>query len=267
MYLDFWPLVAQAWNKIGIRPTLALIEDKKVEIDESLGDVIRFKPIEGISAGFQAQVIRLFLPLFFENDVSLTSDIDILPLNKGYFVDRVKQYDNDCFIVYRNNAYQNNNRIAMCYTAAKGKIYKEIFNIKTIEDIPKVIKKWAKIYNQNPCTDEILLSSCVKKWESLGNKCIKLKDLIPGKRIDRSNWKYDINLLKEGYYIDSHMLRPFKKFKSEINTLAQAIGLEVEILDKTKNTSFPITKLLLTLAAILVILISIFLLKTKKKKS
>jgi len=227
LYLDFWPLVAQAWQKMGIRPTLALIEDRPAEIDETIGDVIRFKPIKGIPSGFQAMVIRLFLPFFFEDEVSITSDIDILPLSKKYFVDRVKKYDDDCFIVYRDDVYPGNNRYPMCYTAAKGKLYKEIFNLKTVEDIEKRIIEWAKLLNLKLSTDEEMLAKCLHEWEHYEEKCIRLKDLLPGRRIDRSDWKYDINLLNNEYYIDSHMLRPYQAFKSEINTLARSIGLEV----------------------------------------
>ena len=42
-YLDFWPIVAKAWVKMGIKPTLALVGNEPVEIDESLGDIIRIK--------------------------------------------------------------------------------------------------------------------------------------------------------------------------------------------------------------------------------
>ena len=66
-YLDFWPIVAKAWNKLGIRPTLALIADKSVQVDESLGDVIRFEPIKGVSNALYAQTIRLLLPILFED--------------------------------------------------------------------------------------------------------------------------------------------------------------------------------------------------------
>ena len=68
-YLDFWPFVAKAWKKMGIKPTLALIANKNIVVDETLGDVIRFEPIEGVSTALFAQTVRLLVPAFFENDI------------------------------------------------------------------------------------------------------------------------------------------------------------------------------------------------------
>src|ERR1700737_349362 len=70
MYIEFWPMVARTWKEIvGVKPTLALIAPSSMVIDESLGDVIRFEPIPGIPTSFQAQVIRLLLPAYFEDEV------------------------------------------------------------------------------------------------------------------------------------------------------------------------------------------------------
>ena len=65
MYIDFWPLVAKAWKKLGLQPTLALIAPPDFNVDTTCGDVIRFDPIPGIPTSFQAQVIRLLAPRIF----------------------------------------------------------------------------------------------------------------------------------------------------------------------------------------------------------
>jgi len=225
MYLDFWPVVAKAWKKMGITPTLALIADDDVQIDESLGDVIRFKPIEGVSTAVHAQTIRLLLPAYFEDDVSIISDIDMLPLNKEYYVDSVKECPENAFVVYRPNPYPNQNLISMCYNAAKGSTFKEVFQINSIEDIPVIVKKWSTALKNNHMTDEILLYHYLHKWKDYSARCVKLEDKLDGRRIDRGDWQYDIKKLKQNYYVDSHMLRPYKKYKSEIDELATHIGL------------------------------------------
>ncbi len=67
--MDFWPLVAKAWKKIvGIKPTLVFIAPADVEIDETVGEVIRFEPIPGIPTAQQAQVLRLLIPTLFEDE-------------------------------------------------------------------------------------------------------------------------------------------------------------------------------------------------------
>ena len=85
MYLDFWPVVAKVWKQvIGIQPTLALIAPPNTIVDESVGDVIRFYPIPGIPTWQHAQMIRMLLPTLFENEVCITSDIDMLPMSRQY---------------------------------------------------------------------------------------------------------------------------------------------------------------------------------------
>ncbi|HLB40602.1 MAG TPA: hypothetical protein VJJ83_02325, partial [Candidatus Babeliales bacterium] len=65
-YIQFWPIVARAWQElVGLRPTLVLVADESVQVDTSLGDVIRFQPVPEVPTGLQAQVLRLFLPVLF----------------------------------------------------------------------------------------------------------------------------------------------------------------------------------------------------------
>jgi len=232
-YMDFWPIVAKAWQKIGIRPTLAFIADKNVEIDESIGDVIRIEPLKGIPVSFQTQVIRLLLPALFKNEVFLISDIDMLPLQKEYFVDKIKNIPDDCFVVYRDKAYKKIKRFPMCYNAAMGKTFADIFGgtqgINNIDDIYRVIKELSKKWRNNWNTDEYALYVYLTKWKLYRKKCIKcggtLKHIID-RRVDRSNMKYSTQRLKDNYYIDFHMPRPYKKYKNAIHKIIELSWLE-----------------------------------------
>lgn len=219
-YSDFWPLVAKAWKEMGIKPTLALIAPKDFKIDEKIGDVIRFEPIPGIPTSFQAQVIRLLLPIYFEDEVSLISDIDMLPLSKDYYCNSVKNVKDDCFVIYRDQAYKRDNyeMYPMCYNAAKGKVFKELFKIKSIEDIKAKIIEWYGL-GCGWTTDERMLYKHIQEWEKKDKKRIVKLGHEVEKRIDRGEWEYDKDLVKKKYYIDSHMLRPYKQYKKEIDTL------------------------------------------------
>ena len=214
-YLEFWPLVAQAWKKMGIKPTLALIADKNLTIDETLGDVIRLEPIPGIPTSFYAQVIRLLLPLYFEDEFCLISDIDMIPLNAAYFNDAVREIDPTHFVVFRNKGYFEN-KFPMCYNAALGKTFKEIFGIAK-EQIPQLVRQW---YHEGFGwdTDEIMLYRSVTTWPHFNDRCTLLNHEVR-KRIDRSFWKYNEKLLADHWYIDAHCLRPYSKHKKEIDRL------------------------------------------------
>jgi len=224
MYMDFWPIVAEAWEKlVGIRPTLAFIAPADVEIDESLGDVIRFEPIEGVSTVLQAQVVRHFLPLYFKDEGCLISDIDMIPLSKSFFIDTVADIPDDCFVVYRSAVALQYKEYVMCYNAAKGSTFGEVFGIDDIADIPEMIKRLAEQFNHKWQTDQLALYYYLRSWEHFEDRCALLQHPVE-KRVDRINWKYDIEKLKSGYYIDSHMLRPYKRYKMHNDRLCGYLG-------------------------------------------
>lgn len=223
-YIQFWPLAARFWRQIvGVRPTLALVADSSVVVDESLGDVIRFEPLPGIPTSLQAQVIRLLLPAYFEHDVCIISDIDMLPLNKQFFVDSVKHIPADCFVVYNDRASLRWKRFPMCYNAAKGKVFKEIFGIKSSDDIPALIRTWTALgHGWN--TDELVLYEYLTRWSAYTTRCIKLGNTV-SHRIDRSNWVYNKVYIDKNYYRDAHLPRPYASHKKSIDELARAYGV------------------------------------------
>jgi hypothetical protein len=225
-YIQFWPIVAQAWRDIvGIRPTLALIAPDNVSVDESLGDVIRFAPIEGVSTALYAQCIRLLLPVLFPEDVCIISDMDIIPMQRKFFVNSIKNVAEDHFAVYRTKAILKYKQYPMCYVAAKGSVYGNIFNVNTIDDIPTIIQQWANL-KKGWSTDQQLLYSYLHSWEYFKSHCDLLD--IPINRIDRSkNSKYNETKLKNGSYTDYHCPRPYAKYKKVIDYIvAQATMVE-----------------------------------------
>ena len=220
LYAQFWPIVARFWKDVvGVQPTLAFIEDGPADLDETLGDVVRFKPIPGVSPGVQAQAMRLLLPTLFPEEGCILSDIDMIPLQKEYFTELVKDAPQDAFIVYRPTAYAPSyKRYPMCYVAAQGKTFKEIFN-EHDRPFHELINEWIG-YRWGFCTDELVMHKLLHAWPQFEKKCIKLAhEMHPQQRIDRSDWRYDKKLLKKRWYIDSHMVRPYHQYKQEIDQL------------------------------------------------
>ncbi len=241
VYMEFWPIVSKLWKDvIGVQPTLAFIADKSVKIDESLGDVIRFEPIPGISTATYAQCIRLLLPAYFEDEVCITSDIDMLPVNKDYFVNSIKGIPDDCFVNYKNGYYERDGsflQYPICYNVAKGKIFKEIFKIASIQDIPLIIKQWvSKGYGWN--TDERILYKSLHEWCYFKSRFIRLGHLDKD-RIDRFRYRdpkdgewffqYDDKLLQNNFYVDAHCPRPYHKYKNEIDNLVNKLIFKSEL--------------------------------------
>ena len=238
MYLDFWPVVAKAWKQvIGVQPTLALIAPLETIVDESLGTVIRFDPIPGVPTWQHAQMIRMLLPTLFENEACIISDIDMLPMSKQYFCEPVKNIPNDRLVTYHDGMYGKLVNgippgIPMCYVAGTGKVFREIFDIKSPQDINTTIKKWSAGNEGNWFRDEQVLRQYIVEWHKKTRRGIFLgynDGYVSAHRIDRGRWpaKYDYARIKQGWFHDSHMIRPFKPYRKQITELVAALGIHI----------------------------------------
>lgn len=225
-YVQFWPSAAQAWQEIvGVRPTLAVIGKKEeIVVDETLGDVIYFEPIEGVPTSLYAQCIRILLPALFPNDVCIVSDIDLLPLQKKFFTKYIHKAAQDSFVIYRSRHYWWwKKRIYMNYVAAKGATFGEIFNVHKLEDIPHIIRLWYSL-NIGWATDEMMLYRYVHTFEQQNKKRVKRLGFARSghKRISRTkNCKYDEKKLKKGKYREFNCPRPYYDYKQKIDKIMQ----------------------------------------------
>lgn len=218
-YIEFWPVVAPIWKAMGIRPTLALVGNAKV--DESLGDVVRFTVIPGVEGSLQAQTVRLLVPILFPNEVCMISDIDMLPVSKDYFTKSAIDCPNDAFVIFRDRAYDGWGwkSYPMCYFAAQGSTFSKVFGASRYEDINVIIKQWSDL-KMGWGTDESLLYLYANSYGENGGKLIKLGHQV-GPRFDRANWV--IENLDISRYIDAHCPRPYSGYKFQIDPVVQAI--------------------------------------------
>jgi hypothetical protein len=83
-----------------------------------------------------------------------------------------------------------------------------------------------KSRNQGWATDQKYLFEKINDFKKNINDVILLDRGWSGmanKRIDRAAWSYNPIKVSEGYYIDSHSLRPYFTHKSEIDKLINLI--------------------------------------------
>jgi hypothetical protein len=223
MYLDFWPIISKTWKEVfNITPVLGLICDEDSDfVKDEYGLVKKFKAIEGIDTGLQSQIIRLYLTKELTGNIVI-SDIDMVPLSKQYFIDQVVDFDSlKIYAMSSDNAECNNNKeIPMCYNISDSQLFARMLELDDtwVEFADRLNSMgfgwttdqnylWLKVQQfkeQNP-NDVVLLS---RGWPRGADK-----------RIDRLWWSYDANLVKDGYYIDSHLLRPYKENKSQVDKL------------------------------------------------
>jgi hypothetical protein len=232
LYLDFVPIFIKTWNKLYPEVDIKIVLIAK-NIPENLlpykNNIIIFEPIENVLTSFTSQFIRLLYPciLNYKKGVLIT-DIDMLPMNRSYYTENISSYDDSKFIYYRENICNEFNQIAMCYNAATPKIWKEIFNINSLNDIVCRIKD---VFTSNIIkeghgntgwsTDQIVLYNNVINWNKITNNFVILKEQNTGyKRLDRSAFRNIDNNIRNniitGKYTDYHMHRPMKKY-SKLN--------------------------------------------------
>lgn len=211
-YYQCWPLVAKAWRNIGIEPTIAVIGD--INIDHSLGTVIKFPEIDGIESSFISQVTRFLVPILFPNDVCIIGDIDMIPLSREYFNKTIESISNEDFVVYSSDAYQDCVRYPMCYLAGKGFNFSAIVNINKL-DLTTYINEIKHLHSLGLGwdTDELYFTNKLINWKNTTTKKLHLlnrgwPNSIAEHRIDRIAWKININSLKSDTYIDAHLPRP-----------------------------------------------------------
>jgi hypothetical protein len=64
-------------------------------------------------------------------------------MNRTYYTENIRPYDNNKFIYLRDNVCFEYKQIAMCYNVATPSIWRDIFNIHSIDDIRATIKDLA----------------------------------------------------------------------------------------------------------------------------
>lgn len=224
LYIDFIPIFVKAWNKLypNIDVKIVLISNKiPIEFEEYKDNIILFTPIPNISIAFIAQYIRLLYPtiLNYQNGIMIT-DIDMIPMNSMYYIKNIENISDNKFI-YLRNVLLNYKQIAMCYNIGLNKIWSEIFNIKSIEDINK---RLIDVYNNIQYVDEhgkfgwSTDQIYTMNWNKTTNNFISLPDDKTGfRRLNRNKFemsnKYK-NLIKQGYYTYYHCYRPYTTYKS-----------------------------------------------------
>lgn len=230
LYINFVPFFIKTWNKLYPNVDIKIIliaNEIPLNIKEFEKFIILFKPIKNISTSFISQYIRLLYPclLEYKNGVMIT-DIDMIPMNRKYYTDNINQFDNDKFIYYRENICFSQKQIAMCYNVATPAIWKQVFDINSLNDIINRLKIRFESINyidgsKGKCwfTDQLDLYEYIMKWNNKYQNLICLKEnYTKFKRLENFSIDDDNirNNITNGIYTDYHCYRPMDKF-SELN--------------------------------------------------
>jgi len=233
-YLDFWPIVKEAWWRIAKLPCILVYVGTNIPESLQNDPAVRFfKAIPDWPTATQAQCIRLLYPALLKtNDAVMISDMDILPLQSDCFIDGFEQFNIDQFVSLRGIDEQAK-QIYMCYVGATPKTWSDLFNVQTEEDLRNKLVELSSLYPSDGnhggkgwCTDQLELYKRVKEWEKTNPERVGLVPWtkeIP--RLDRGRpqeWiQYSPILesrLKTKHYVDFHM-PPYTMFANVIKSI------------------------------------------------
>ena len=138
----------------------------------------------------------------------------MLPLNANYFNEHLKELTETNMILYSGQPYGDVPYYPMCYVLSHSSNFKKYLNIENMS-FEEYCKMLFSIYGEKWNVDENFMYDRLQLFKE--NLIIKTRDF--SRRIDRGKWVYDINKLNSGFYIDSHLLRPYQKNKKEIEKL------------------------------------------------
>lgn len=240
-YIEFIPLFIRSWQKLlpFVDVKIVLISDYiPEEYKNYKNNIILYQKEENISDKFISQYIRILYPsiLNYKNGI-LISDIDMIPINEKYFTNKILEYNDNNFIVYRN-ILTDIEQVPICYNVATSKIWSKIMNIKNINDINNNIKKifnrieyedkkagkgWGvdqmELYNKLKISKNVIYL-VENKFKRLDRGKIpkqnKLKEIINNKKV------YDYHAEYNNIELNNDIIDMIPKYKKDIILLVIA---------------------------------------------
>jgi len=263
-FLEFWPIQAKLCRELfGWEPVLFKISDEDSEFyNDGNGLVKNIKSVQGIHTAIQACTVRMFGTKYFPEDVCVCGDLDMLMINKNYFIEQLKHYPDDSFVIMSSDAYDfsrpESNELFVkeplpfkqemygyVYNVAKGKTFTKILNSDcSFDEFMNRHSNHKDGYKIMWLIDEFYFSDCVNNNQH-DVEIIKLKrghytEFLTPRRIERHNFPvelkwdgeienqkkygvYDIEKLKQGFYIDVNCVRPYSDYKEAIDEVVNII--------------------------------------------
>jgi hypothetical protein len=228
LYSDFIPSFIQCWSHLVPEADIHILYIAE-SLPPSLAPYSQYirllQPLPGMHTAFQAQCIRLLYPREVTRDEGvLITDMDMLPMNRSYYVDSIRGISDSAFVVYRDVCLPS--EISMCYNVAHPATWRSLFgNTPT----GTLLQEWYGPTGYDGThggtgwnTDQLILVRAFNEWT--GPKIILNDQITKFARLDRAMpmdlWERERHrirsLLLQGYFADYHCLRPYKEFR-ELN--------------------------------------------------
>ena len=229
-YSEFWTPAKDIWLKrFGIFPKLIYINSDR-QTDDFVNNILYVKKVKDIPVHLQAQLARIYYAQMLRDDVNIISDIDMFPISRQFFsVNKILENCKNGSFYHLNPEKREFGQLPMCYYAGLGATYHKLIGDLSWEEFLHMIVE--KDYNtdkfdfQMPThlqnkklwfSDEIYLYSQVLEKNI---EVIKNDDLIGKRRLDREMLTSPTALQNINSFVDVHLPRPYKNYKTYIDNL------------------------------------------------
>lgn len=221
-----------------MEPHLFFVGESNLAPTDGHGPVTVVTPVDGVPIHTQAQWSRFYFTRTEPDSVWITSDIDMFPLSRAYFIDLIEGLPDDCWASL--NSYMGS-WFPVCYNVAKGQTFIEVLDFMDnfADDVRRVYENSFKAgpFDHKPSGQDTVFNHWVADeyyiFGALTNfrakhprrmvQCVRPDGRQSARRVDRDNWPYDEQKAMDGYYLDFHSLRPYGKHKEEIEKLLKIV--------------------------------------------
>ena len=235
-YLQFCPLVAGAWEKFvpNAEVVILCIGAEVANRLEGIGHrLVKYDRHPGMPSGHQAKLSRMLYASTLGDEFSMLADVDMLPLSGEFF--KYLQIRKEGHILNLGvDAYEDwtTHRYPMYYNIGTGNTWKQILNPRGM-DTAALLDSWQgpKIDGKDdpfiaPFSDESLLRALMikAKFKNVFGIRRGWSGGIASFRLDRACWPS--GAIPPGKFIDAHLPRPLAAYTQDLETLAEAVGLD-----------------------------------------
>jgi hypothetical protein len=250
LYYQFCGFASQNMkNKFGqnCEIVIAYITDRD-ESDErykricEFATVVKIDPIPELEIGIQAKVSRLWLASQSDSPCAII-DVDWFALNEDFFLNCFDNCKEGTLGVIGSNVFsgtRDEGKFPMNMVHGHNETFRKIINPKNLQ-YRDLLLSWdcnrfdgkENVFNRfNGFSDESLLRKlvhdCGMENQITHNHMPSHRPYGFSSRIDRSNWNFDLEKMRSGYYIDSQPLRPINDNLGAISPLLEYLNLEVD---------------------------------------
>jgi hypothetical protein len=243
-YYTNLPLVYAAYKRFfpEAKISLAVVRDKNdVSLPQRLQHYCDTMSVYDIVAGVctqnLAKLARFFEATKFTNDICMVNDVDLIPLQREYYIEKFKKRKQHELLCVGHNLYYNtphHGKFPISYMTAEGIVFKQFMNpmdydwkgfINSYKGFNMVDKKEDIRKPFKTFSDESLIRALLSFYKIIKQCKVDCTFKAHKDSITRK-MKVDKKRLMNGGYIESHHVLPISKYKDKIILMCKYLNID-----------------------------------------